>query len=126
KGPEKSADGLRPEGRYLDLQLEDVHVLRSTSSLFGYNAPKTIVDEHGTLLRNPPGISPTLDTPTSISLEAVDESIVPGSFILIEGVLADSRRLLVRRARTVASLARDDYAIQAKTTRIELDDPATR
>jgi predicted phage baseplate assembly protein len=112
------------EGSYRDLRFDTAHVLRATASLFGYNAPKTIVDESG-IHGNPPGIA-TLDTPTSISLEAVDENIVPGSFFLIEGALADSRRLLVARARTVASLARDDYAIQAKTTRIELDDPATR
>jgi hypothetical protein len=124
KPPEERAGKSPPESRYADLQFQALHILHATSSLFGYNAPKSFIDNAGGLHENPPAVSGT-DNRFSISLEAVDDGIMPGSLVLLEGPLSGGRHRLVAVARTVETLARDDYLVQAKSTYIGLAKPGT-
>lgn len=118
-------------------ELQAIYALRLTAPLFGYNAPartglvpnpkesatdsslevKQIVAtlQNDWPLRN--------EYPNYLSLDAQYDSLLPGSFALIEQPMSDgltSRRLLAK-VTNVTQQPRNDYQLSAKTSRVQLD-----
>jgi predicted phage baseplate assembly protein len=105
------------------LRLHATYVLRAMASLFGYNAPRTKVNDAGKVVANDKTLNAEIDSETSISLESVDDGILTGSLLLIDR--GRGRHPIVARARTVTARARDDYGVQGKSTHIDLEHPGT-
>jgi predicted phage baseplate assembly protein len=124
--------------------LQAVYALRVTAPLFGYNAPiKALLKQLPPDGPPPPGIlaveeaaliaqrlddwSPTDEDESVIYLDQVYKEILPDSFVVVqkqfEGDKATPSPLLAVRVKSPGTLARTEYAISAKTTRLDLQTP---
>jgi hypothetical protein len=130
-------------------QLQAVYVLRIAAPLFGYNAPiKALLQQlpaddadnnppvasDASLATPLPLIEPPLadwspagETETSLYLDQVYKEILPNSYAVIQkqvdGDKVAPAQLLAIPVQSVNTVPRTEYAISAKTTRLDLQKP---
>jgi hypothetical protein len=102
-----------------------VHALRVKAALFGHNAPKIPQYRDGRLedMTTWPDF-PTKEVATRLDLDNFYPDVASGTLVVVESSGRTSRRqfLGIRGRTTVEQIARSDYGIAAKTTRIRFDD----
>ncbi len=102
-----------------------VYALRVKTAPFGHNAPLKQNIIRGTL-QNPTEwpLSPN-DTsqPAKVSLDAVYDKVMPGSWIVIERTDATAtNQRLITRVLSIQQVSRADYGITGRVTRVSLGD----
>ncbi|MEN3335363.1 MAG: hypothetical protein V7641_4728 [Blastocatellia bacterium] len=115
------------------LPLLEVHALRATASLFGYNAPLRMImkpnpdpntSQQIPLIAEPGKDWDPVETETALYLDNVYKEILPESFILIQTpeaqTAAASMQLRSFKVQSMDNASRTAYGVSAKTTRLGL------
>lgn len=116
-----------------DSDLQEVHALRVTAALFGYNAPLRMVMKPNTddstkstipFIAEPGRDWDPVESETSFYLDNLYKEILPESFIVLQTQSGLNRvtptQLAAFKIQAVNPVSRTDYGISSKTTRLDL------